>query len=445
MRPDLVNLLRRMDAVLLANHHNPYQIIDESKKNEQRRKFERRLSSIWDEMARCGSEATEYVSLRRGERPDWKRLSELAGKLGTATRLLSLFVLDDEVLVFSLAGTEEVPRIRQYAFESDQWQSIGNRIIQAAEKRVWRSEAALADLPPQMRSGTAAGAPLNILTREFFQEDSEQSNESFEAFCKSEIVPLLHRLLPELQDAERVVLSPQSVFHLLPWPALALLAGWTAKVAVTPSLDLLARLRQRPAQPHWRGALVIGNPIRDELRRLPQAENEARQIARLLEVEPLLGTAATKQAVLSQLDGVELTHLATHASFDPADPLNSGIELYDGVLTAREILERGYRLPEFVDLSACQTGVMSSLGGEELAGLNMALFYAGAKSLLVSLWKVDDPATAYLMQQFYEGWKLQKQDKPAALYNAMQATRQAQPDWADLYYWGGFTLIGDWQ
>ncbi len=148
---------------------------------------------------------------------------------------------------------------------------------------------------------------------------------------------------------------------------------------------------------------------------------------------------------MARLGEVGLAHFATHAYFAPGSPLDSGIVLADGVLTAREILEHGLRAPEFLALSACQTGMSVALGGDEMAGLSQALLYAGARSLLVSLWAVNDPATAYLMTTFYEQWQEAGQDKATALREAMVATRSARPAWAHTYYWGAFTLVGDWQ
>lgn len=204
---------------------------------------------------------------------------------------------------------------------------------------------------------------------------------------------------------------------------------------------MLARVLNRPAVDNRTGALVIGNPLAD----LPFAEAEALEVGHLLGVKPLLQSEATRDAVLAQLDGVAIAHLATHAYFAPGSPLDSGIVLADGILTAREILERGLRAPEFIILSACQSGLAGSLGGDEMAGLSQALLYAGARSLLVSLWTVNDLSTAYLMSHFYDAWQGQGHDKAIALQSAMAATRQARLEWNPTYYWGAFSLVGDWR
>jgi CHAT domain-containing protein len=93
-------------------------------------------------------------------------------------------------------------------------------------------------------------------------------------------------------------------------------------------------------------------------------------------------------------------------------------------------------------LSACESGQASTLGGKELAGLSQAFFQAGVRSLLVSLWRVSDPATAALMRAFYAARKAGA-DKAQALRQAMTQL-QHDPRWTHPYYWGAFVLMGDW-
>ncbi len=157
---------------------------------------------------------------------------------------------------------------------------------------------------------------------------------------------------------------------------------------------------------------------------------------------PLLGPAATRSEVLARFLDATLIHLATHAFFDPDNPLESGIVLADGVITAREILQLRLQTDILV-LSACASGQVGSLGGEELAGLSQAFLQAGVRSLLVSLWRVSDPATAALMKAFYAA-RQAGADKAQALRLAMSGL-QRDPRWTHLHYWGAFTLVGDWE
>ena len=95
-----------------------------------------------------------------------------------------------------------------------------------------------------------------------------------------------------------------------------------------------------------------------------------------------------------------MLHLACHGQFRPDNPLFSSLRLGDGWLTVRDAytLDVGASL---VTLSACETGVSAVAPGDELIGLVRGFFSAGAPSLLLSLWTVDDEATAELMKDFY--------------------------------------------
>jgi CHAT domain-containing protein len=93
-------------------------------------------------------------------------------------------------------------------------------------------------------------------------------------------------------------------------------------------------------------------------------------------------------------------------------------------------------------LSACQTGISESLAGDEFAGLAQAFLYAGARSVLVSLWSVQDTSTADLMTAFYTNLS-NGSNKAQALTQAMGTVR-AHTQWQLPYFWGAFVLIGDW-
>jgi CHAT domain-containing protein len=173
------------------------------------------------------------------------------------------------------------------------------------------------------------------------------------------------------------------------------------------------------------------------------AEEEAREVATMLGAKPLLGPQATKAKVNTNLSKATVVHLATHAYFEPNSPLDSGVVFANGnVLTAREVIDE--RLcADLLILSACETGMAQSMGGDELAGLGQAFLQAGARSVIVSLWSVNDSATAALMKAFYEARHSDDVDKAQALNQAMTQVRE-QEKWHHPYYWGAFVLMGDW-
>ena len=155
--------------------------------------------------------------------------------------------------------------------------------------------------------------------------------------------------------------------------------------------------------------------------------------------------------VLKQFQTV---HFATHGILNDEHPELSGIVLSmldergqpaDGFLTLRDIYNLDLPV-HLVVLSACRTGVGRSIRGEGLIGLTRGFMYAGAQSLVVSLWRVDDKATAELMTRFYRHM-LEKDKLPAAeaLRQAKLEMMQSNPMWRAPYYWAGFVLHGDWK
>jgi len=153
-----------------------------------------------------------------------------------------------------------------------------------------------------------------------------------------------------------------------------------------------------------------------------------------------------------QLAHFRILHLATHALIHPTTPELSGIVLSSvdehgaprpSFLSAYEVSE--LHLPaDLVVLSACRTGLGRELRGEGLLGLTQSFFEAGATRVVVSLWDVDDAATATLMGHFYRQL-LERGQAPAAALRLAQLAVRNDRRWAAPYYWAGFELQGDWR
>jgi hypothetical protein len=99
---------------------------------------------------------------------------------------------------------------------------------------------------------------------------------------------------------------------------------------------------------------------------------------------------------------------------------------------------------DLVVLCACQTALGKDVRGEGLIGLTRGFMYAGASSVVASLWKVDDEATAELMKQFYINM-LQNGMAPAAALRDAQNVIRNRPEWKSPHYWAGFTLQGEYR
>jgi CHAT domain-containing protein/tetratricopeptide (TPR) repeat protein len=163
--------------------------------------------------------------------------------------------------------------------------------------------------------------------------------------------------------------------------------------------------------------------------------------------------AATREQLLStDLTQYAILHFATHALLDSTRPENSGLLLStvnrsgqarNGFVKLQDIY--GLRASvNLVVLSACQTAIGKDTRGEGLLGLTRGFMYAGATSVVASLWKVDDRASAELMKQFYANM-LQKGMVPAEALREAQNSIRHTPRWNSPYYWAAFTLQGDYR
>jgi CHAT domain-containing protein len=126
----------------------------------------------------------------------------------------------------------------------------------------------------------------------------------------------------------------------------------------------------------------------------------------------------------------------------------------DGILTAAEVVTLDLRGVEIVVLSACETGLGQSAGGEGVLGLQRAFQVAGARTVVASLWEVPDEATRALMTRAYENWWSGKQSKLEGLIEAQRRMLKEGVPGPDgkpgrgrtpPYYWAAFVLSGDWR
>lgn len=165
------------------------------------------------------------------------------------------------------------------------------------------------------------------------------------------------------------------------------------------------------------------------------------------------GFAASREMLTStDLSKYAILHFATHGRLDPKSPERSGFYLstidsaghhQDGFFRMQDV----YRLRVPVDLvvlSACRTALGKDVRGEGLIGLTRGFMYAGASSVVASLWNVDDEATAELMKHFYANM-LQKGLRPAEALRAAQNTLRQNPQWQSPHFWAGFTLQGEFK
>jgi CHAT domain-containing protein/predicted negative regulator of RcsB-dependent stress response len=189
--------------------------------------------------------------------------------------------------------------------------------------------------------------------------------------------------------------------------------------------------------------------------RLPFTRKEAQVIADLVPEsgrrQALDFEASRAIANSAELSQYRVVHFATHGFLNGVHPELSGLVLslvneqgqeQDGFLRAHEVYN--LKLPaELVVLSGCRTGLGKEIKGEGLVGMTRAFMYAGAARVLVSLWDINDKATAEFMSRFYRAMLGNEQMRPAAALRAAQVSMWKEKLWPSPYYWAAFVLQGE--
>ncbi len=299
-------------------------------------------------------------------------------------------------------------------------------------------------------------------------------------------------LLGPVQDlvdrAERLVISPDGALHYLPFEVLLTDdRGGTAcrdlpylirskVVSVTPSASVLARVRSRnpaPAQGPW---LLVGDPIlvrgneadmfahaagAADLPPLPYASAE---MAALAGLAPSGGSTILRrtEATVRNLrkaggrESYAQVHFATHGLLNESRPRYSGLVLSPdpedgstGFLSVSDVFGLGLECDQVV-LAACATGLGRHVGGEGLVGLTRSFMFAGARSVVASLWHVSGEATALVMEAYYSRLAGGERDRALALALVKRAMIEGRAgeltgslDTAHPAFWAGFVLSGE--
>jgi CHAT domain-containing protein len=336
-------------------------------------------------------------------------LASLMDDLGEETALVEYFSLDGELLAFVVTD-EGIEVIHLPDAEEE---------VEAALKQFHFQLGALRHGAEQLRDH------LPELT----------------ARARAHLCTLYDALLRPIEGRlgqRRLMIVPHRALHYVPFHALCDGAGHVIErreVCCAPSASVLRHCLAAPRKPVRRAALL---GVFDE--RNPRVHDEVRALAPLFpEAVTLLDDQATYASLREHSATAQVLHLACHGRFRPDNPLFSSLQLADGWLTVRD----AYALDltcELVTLSACESGVSALAPGDEWIGLARGFFSAGAPALLVSLWTVDDEATAGLMIDFYS--RLQAGERPAAALRYAQCRlleHQAHP-----YFWAPFVLLGRW-
>jgi len=368
------------------------------------RRLEAQSSEVWRELQR---RSHRYVSLTSGEEG---ALAQVWEYLDKDSLLLEYFTIGQQLIAF-LVSCEGLSVITDFP---------------SSMREVERSLAVL-ELTLKGIGSLAPEYVEGVLT--------PASREHLHWLYRALLAPLA----AEISGYRKLIIVPHDVLHYLPFHALYDGQRYlieTHQVQYVPAATILAFCHRNREAGHASGeaALVMGY---SDGGRLPYVLSEVEAVAACVpEARLFTEDEARLSCLREQARECGLFHLAAHGVFRGDNPLFSFLQLADEPLRLLDVYGLNLKA-DLVTLSGCETGV-SQLKGGDLIGLCRGFFYAGASSLVVSLWRVDDAATAELMVAFYRGLEAGK--TVASTLRGAQLeilSRYRHP-----YYWAPFVLVG---
>lgn len=333
-------------------------------------------------------------------------LAEIRGALGPEATLVEYFAVDGQI--HAAVGSAKNLKILRIACASQVMQGLRMLRFQLSKLRLDSTYV------------SRFAAPLLRATQGHLQ-----------ALYRDLIEPI-----EDLLGTKDLVVVPYGPLHSLPFHCLFDGERYIVdkfNVCYEPSASIFAHSHRQQSR-RTGPSLIIG--VDDP--RMPFIREEVEAVAKAVpEPKVLWGPEATEQALREYGVQSRLIHIATHGCFRQDSPMFSSIRLADSYLSLYDLYRTN--LPAgLLTLSGCVTGLDVVEEGDELIGLTRGLLYAGAQSLLLSLWDVDDRSTSEFMREFY-GELAKGSRKADALRIAMLRLRE---QYNHPYYWAPFKLIG---
>ena len=288
--------------------------------------------------------------------------------------------------------------------------------------------------------------PSSVEVCEQVEKSCQSSDNPFRPFYDAVIGPIIDLL--GSQTDELVIVS-DGALCFTPWAAIV----ESIRIRTVPSLTSYQLILSVPEGYHKKtGALLVGNPCLNELEKplpdLPCAQEEVEMIASILNTTPLTGREATKAEVIKRMSSVGLIHIAAHGNKRTGEiALSPDLgwtskfpQQKDFILKMSDVQGANLRA-RLVVLSCCHSGRGRILKGEGVVGIARAFLAAGARSVLISLWAIDDEATMVFMKSFYQHLKGGK-TASAAVHQTMKSLRESEK-FSEMRYWAPFQLLGD--
>lgn len=267
------------------------------------------------------------------------------------------------------------------------------------------------------------------------------------SYAHRDLYEMLFSPVEKYLVSNKVIIIPYGILNYLPFQALHdgnqyLVEKYS--ISYGPSLSVLEFLKKEDRKDSLK-ILAFGNPdLNDMTLDLPAAEKEVEMIKEIFPSTRILKRQEASEASAKSLaQEYNIIHFASHGEYIPEAPLASCIRLSsgngeDGRLEAGEIFDMDINA-DLVVTSACQTAIGQIGKGDEVVGLTRAFIYAGAKSVLGSLWNISDEATASLMMEFYSN--IRSLDESEALRQA-QLRMINSKEYNSPFFWAPFYITG---
>ena len=286
-------------------------------------------------------------------------------------------------------------------------------------------------------------------------EDTEETERRLSVCFKTIIAPV-----SDLLTESEIIIVPERSLYRVPFAALrdkpdGKCLAETFRIRIVPSLTTLKLIQDCPADYHSQtSALVVGDPkvgkayYRGKIydfTSLTGARKEAEMIGQLLGVEPLLGERATREAVLQAMNSVSLIHIAAHGNSDRGEialsprPSSSNIPKEEDYLLRISDISKVKLRAKLVVLSCCHSG-RGEIKVEGVVGIARKFLASGARSVLVTLWAIEDEATEEFMRRFYRHL-VDRHSASECVHQAMKWLRNI--GFTKVSQWAPFMLIGD--
>ncbi len=390
---------------------------------QEMQRRERRIERLLEQM-----QLRSAGDLVARPRSNWSNsiVTSLWQKLERTALVLEYYLADQDIYIFQLTR-----------------QGVDVRVVRGALPRLerlvslWRANLDLA-------AQAAGGA------------DRAQSFAGLQENCLGLLQRLYDLLLrpvsASLSACDHLIIVPYGILHYLPFHCLFDGVQFVVErlnISYLPSAALLDICRQRGQRIRAKGVSLADSLVMglSDGGRLAFAVQEAEAVAAQLGTSCALNEAATTELLWRAGPHSPIVHIAAHGLFRLDAPNFSHIRLADRQLSAIEVFNLDLPLCSLLTLSACETGQGVVGGVDEVIGLGRGFLYAGAASLLPTLWKVDDASSAELMAMFYQAL-LRGDSKAAALACAQRAflaraRTSIRPYRVHPYFWAAFHLIGD--